>query len=321
MARTRVKPVRAIINRFYSKGRTPMAKIKLRKRFDKFTGLLYILPWIIGFLGFQLYPLIASLFYSFTDFSMVKAPNFAGLRNYKQMFTGDMYFFTSLKATFLYVLYALPVKLCFALIIAVILNSRLKGIGLFRTVYYLPSILGGSVAVSILWRFIFMKDGLLNNMLSFLNLNGFDWIGNPATSLPTLSLLQVWQFGSSMVLFLAGLKQISPTLYEAAAIDGAPAFKRFFKITLPMLSPIILFNLVMQMIQLFQDFTSAFIITPNGGPLKDTYLYGMMLYQNAFQFFKMGYASAQSWILFIIIITFTIIIFRFSDNLVYYEGD
>lgn len=293
----------------------------LNKKLRRYEGYLYIAPWIIGFLGLQLYPLIRSFIYSFTNFSMMKQPSFVGLQNYTQMFTNDPYFYISLKATFLYVLFALPTKLVFALIIAVILNSKLKGIGIFRTIYYLPSILGGSVAVSILWRFIFMKDGLLNNMLAFLNFEPFDWIGNPATSLPVLSLLQVWQFGSPMVLFLAGLKQIPTSLYEAAEIDGASPIKRFFKITLPMLSPIILFNLVMQMVQFFQDFTSAFIITPNGGPLKNTYVFGMMLYQNAFQFFKMGYASAQSWILFAIIITFTIIIFRASDDLVHYEAD
>lgn len=289
------------------------------RKIKKYEGLLYIAPWLAGFLGLQLYPLVISFYYSFTDFSMVKKPNFVGIDNYINIFTNDPYYYQSLKATFLYVLYSLPGKLIFALFIAMLLNKKIRGIGFFRTVYYLPSIFGGSVAVFILWRFIFMKDGLLNNVLSVFNFKAFDWIGNPSTSLPVLSLLQIWQFGSSMVLFLAGLKQIPEQLYEAARIDGASPVKQFFKITLPMLSPIIQFNLVMQMVQLFQDFSSAFIITPNGGPLKDTYLYGMMLYQNAFQFFKMGYASAQSWILFVIIITFTILIFKASNKLVHYE--
>ena len=296
-----------------------MTMIKIKKIAEKYEGLLYISPWIIGFLVLQLYPLILSFIYSFTDFTMLKTPSFTGLDNYVKMFTNDRNYLTSLKVTVYYVLMALPVKLAFALIIAVILNWRLKGIGMFRTIYYLPSILGGSVAVSILWRFIFMKEGLLNNMLSFLNFEAFDWLGDPRTSLGVLSLLQVWQFGSSMVLFLAGLKQIPSSLYEAATIDGASTYKRFINITLPMLSPIILFNTIMQMIQLFQDFTSAFVITPNGGPLRSTYLYGLMLYQNGFEFFKMGYASAQSWVLFVIIISITLIIFRVSDNLVYYE--
>lgn len=298
----------------------PMQKqVALRMRGQ--VGLVYIAPWLIGFLLLQLYPLLASLYYSFTDYTMMKAPVFVGFKNYIYMFTKDPYLLKSLKATFLYVLYALPAKLAFALFIAVMLHREIKGIGMMRTVYYLPSILGGSVAVSILWRFIFMKDGLFNNFLSFMNLARFDWIGNPGTSLPILALLQVWQFGSSMVLFLAGLQQIPTSLYESADIDGACAFYKFFKITLPMLSPILLFNLIMQMVMLFQDFTAAFIITPNGGPLKTSYVFGMMLYQNAFQFFKMGYASAQSWLLFTIIIFFTIVIFRLSDNLVHYEDE
>ncbi|GHT66541.1 sugar ABC transporter permease [Spirochaetia bacterium] len=280
----------------------------------------YIAPWLIGFLVLQLYPLLASLYYSFTDYTMMKRPSLVGIKNYIDMFTNDVYFFKSLKATFLYVLYALPAKLAFALIIAVILNQNIRGINIFRTVYYLPSILGGSVAVSILWRFIFMRDGLLNTVLTSLyHYERFDWIGNPATSLPVLAMLQVWQFGSSMVLFLAGLQQIPQAMYESAEIDGASALTRFFRITLPMLSPIILFNLIMQMVQLFQEFTAAFIITPNGGGLKTTYVYGMMIYQNAFQFFRMGYASAQSWILFVVIISLTLIIFRLSDDLVHYE--
>ncbi len=284
-------------------------------------GYVYILPWLLGFLGLQLYPLLSSLFYSFTEYTMIKAPRVVGLANYVDMFTKDPYFFKSLRATFLYVLFALPSKLIMALLVAVILNRKIRGIGAFRTVYYLPSIMGGSVAVSILWRFLFMKDGLVNNFLSFLQFQRFDWIGNPATSLPVLALLQVWQFGSSMVLFLAGLQQIPQALYESAEIDGATKPRIFFRITLPLLSPIILFNLVMQMIQLFQEFTAAFIITPNGGGLKTTYVYGMMLYQNAFQFFKMGYASAQSWVLFIIIIFFTILVFKSSSGLVHYEDE
>jgi oligogalacturonide transport system permease protein len=283
---------------------------------------LYIAPWLFGFLVLQLYPLLASFYYSFTDYTMMKSPSLVGIKNYITMFTGDVYYYTSLKATFLYVLYALPSKLIFALVIAVILNNKIRGIDIFRTVYYLPSILGGSVAVSILWRFIFMKDGLLNTVLtSLLPYERFDWIGNPSTSLPVLAMLQTWQFGSSMVLFLAGLQQIPRAMYESAEIDGAGAVARFFRITLPMLAPIILFNLIMQMVQLFQEFTAAFIITPNGGGLKTTYVYGMMLYQNAFQFFRMGYASAQSWILFVIIISITLIIFRLSDELVHYEDE
>ena len=282
--------------------------------------MFYLTPWIIGFLAFQLYPLVMSFLYSFTDFTMLNDYKFVGLQNYIKIFTNDRLFLKSMKATFMYVAIALPLKMIISLFIAGLLNQKLKGISIFKVVYYLPSIFGGSVAITILWRFIFMKTGLLNTLIGalFSGYNAFDWIGSPKTSLPVISLLQVWQVGSSMVLFLAGLKQVPDSLYEAADIDGANAVQKYFRITLPMLSPIILFNLVMQMIQLFQDFTAAFVIT-GGGALKETYLYGLMLYENGFRYFKMGYASAQSWVLFVIIILFTFAIFRLSDGLVHYE--
>lgn len=282
--------------------------------------MAYLTPWIIGFLAFQLYPLVMSFLYSFTDFTMLNDYKFVGLQNYIKIFTNDRLFLKSMKATFMYVAIALPLKMIISLFIAGLLNQKLRGISVFKVVYYLPSIFGGSVAITILWRFIFMKTGLLNTLIGalFSGYQAFDWIGSPKTSLPVISLLQVWQFGSSMVLFLAGLKQVPDSLYEAAEIDGANAVQKYFRITLPMLSPIILFNLVMQMIQLFQDFTAAFVIT-GGGALKETYLYGLMLYENGFRYFKMGYASAQSWVLFVIIIIFTFAIFRLSDGLVHYE--
>ena len=240
--------------------------------------MFYLTPWIIGFLAFQLYPLVMSFLYSFTDFTMLNDYKFVGLQNYIKIFTNDRLFLKSMKATFMYVAIALPLKMIISLFIAGLLNQKLKGISIFKVVYYLPSIFGGSVAITILWRFIFMKTGLLNTLIGalFSGYKAFDWIGSPKTSLPVISLLQVWQFGSSMVLFLAGLKQVPDSLYEAADIDGANAVQKYFRITLPMLSPIILFNLVMQMIQLFQDFTAAFVIT-GGGALKETYLYGLML--------------------------------------------
>lgn len=292
---------------------------KLRpKRKSNYVGLLFISPWIIGFLVFQLYPFIASLVYSFTDYTLLKAPQFVGLKNYIYMFTQDEHFYQSLKATLLYVLMAVPGKLIFALIIAIILNRKINGVGIYRTVYYLPSILGGSIAISILWEFLFMKEGIINIFFSFFRLEPIDWLGSPKFALFTISLLTVWQFGSSMVIFLAGLKNIPAELYEAARVDGASKLRTFFSITLPMLSPIILFNLVMQTINAFQEFTSAFVIT-NGGPLYSTYLYGMMLYENAFSYYKMGYAAAQSWVLFIIMILVSILIFLSSKKWAFYE--
>lgn len=290
-----------------------------RKRYN-YTGYLYILPWIIGFLLLQLVPLINSFWYSFTNFQLLGDPKFLGLENYKKIFTADPTFLQLLKVTSYYVLIAVPLKISFALVIAIILNQNIKGINLFRTLYYIPSILGGSVAISVLWKYLFMNQGVVNNLIGQFGFKAVDWLGDPRFALGTISLVTVWQFGSSMLLFLAGLKQIPVSQYEAARIDGAGRMRIFWQITIPELSPIILFNLIMQMINAFQDFTSAFVIT-QGGPLKSTYLYGLMLYDQGFKFFKMGYSSALSWILFaIIILFFTSLTFRSSESWVHY-GD
>lgn len=285
------------------------------------SGLLYILPWIIGFAVFQLYPLLSSLYYSFTDYSAFGTADFIGLENYKMLFTFDSNFVKSLRVTILYVVITIPLKLIFALFIAMLLSMKLRGVNLFRTVYYIPSILGASVAVATLWRFLFMRDGLINAMLQSIGIEcTVDWIGDKRFALLTISLLAVWQFGSSMVLFLAGIKQIPQHLYEAASIDGASRLRQFFVITIPMLTPIIFFNMIMQTILAFQDFTAPFLITA-GGPANETYLYGMYLYDNAFRFYKMGYACALSWVLFVIIIAFTVLMFRSSARWVFYSEE
>ncbi|WP_080832357.1 carbohydrate ABC transporter permease [Cohnella massiliensis] len=294
------------------------APVRRKKRKGQAIGLAYISPWLIGFLVLTLFPFVASLVYSFTDYNMVGSFHFVGLANYVEMFTNDPTFAQSLKVTLLYVLMAVPAKLAIALLVAMALNIKMKGIGFYRTIYYLPSILGGSIAVSVLWRFLFMKEGLVNSMLSSLSISPINWLGDPKLALFTISLLPVWEFGSSMVLFLAGLKQVPQELYEAAKVDGAARFRTFFHITLPLLTPIVLFNLIMQTINAFQQFTAAFVIT-DGGPMKSTYLYGLMLYDNSFQFFKMGYASAQSWILFVIILLFTLVLFKTSNRWAHYE--
>lgn len=281
-------------------------------------GYLYMLPWIIGFLAFQLYPFAASFVYSFTDFSILRPMRFVGLNNYIRMFTADRMFWNSLKVTFLYVLMAVPGKLVFALFIAMVLNMKIRFINVFRTIYYLPSILGGSVAISILWRFLFSRTGTVNAFIGMLGLKPLDWLGDPNLALGTMGLLVVWQFGSSMVLFLAGLKNIPAEIYEAARVDGANRVRIFFTVTIPLLSPVIFFNLIMQMINAFKEFNAPYLIT-NGGPLQSTYLYGVMLYDNAFTYLKMGYASAQSWVLFAIIMGFTAITFKSSPYWTYYE--
>ena len=275
-------------------------------------AFVFLAPWIIGFLVFQAYPFLASAVYSFTDLSMLKEYKFIGLKNYQQIFTRDQNFVQSMKVTVIYVLVSVPLKLAFALFIAMLLNMKVKGIGIFKTLYYLPSILGGSVGIAILWRFLFNKSGFVNLLFSKIGLPAVDWLGSPKVSLLTISLLAVWQFGSSMILFLAALKQIPRDLYEAAQVDGAGRVRIFFTITLPMITPIVLFNIVMQMINAFQEFSAPFLIT-KGGPLKATYLYGLMLYDTAFTYLKMGYASALSWIMFIIIMILTALIFKSSE--------
>lgn len=288
------------------------------KALKKNKGIFFILPWIIGLIWFQLYPFVKSFYYSFTDYAMLNEAEFVGLKNYIRLFTTDMEFWPSLRVTAAYALIVVPCKLAFALAIAMLLNMKVKGIGLFRTLYYLPSILGGSVAIAVVWKILFMRDGAINNLLANIGIGPIDWIGHPKTALGTICVLSVWQFGSSMVLFLAALKQVPQSLYEAAIIDGSNSVQRFFKITLPMITPILFFNLIMQMINALQEFTSAFIIT-GGGPMKSTYVLGMKLYTDAFKYYKMGYASALSWIMFVIIISMTLLVFRSSSAWVYYE--
>ncbi len=281
-------------------------------------GLIFISPWIIGFAVFQLFPLLDSLYYSFTNYNPLKGCRFIGIDNYVKMFCKDNKVIPSMLTTLLYVLMSVPAKILSALLIALLLNRKIRGIHLFRTVYYLPSIFGGSVAISILWRFLFKSDGVVNHILEFFHIAGPNWLGSPKTALLTVSLVSVWQFGSSMVLFLAGLKQIPAEMYESARVDGSTSWKSFFKITLPFLSPVIFFNLLMQLINAFQEFTLPFVIT-NGGPANATYLYSMMIYDNAFQYLNMGYASAESWVLFLIMAAVTAVIFKSSSVWVFYK--
>ena len=244
--------------------------------------------------------------------------HFVGLANYTQIFTNDPDFNKSLWVTMAYVLMTLPMKLIFSLFIALLVNNKIRGVGIYRTVYYLPSILGGSVTVALLWQFLFERQGIVNTLMAKFGIPFVDWMGDPHISLFTLSLLSVWQFGSSMVLFLAGLKQIPVELYEAGRVDGASRSRMFFNITLPMLSPIIFFNLVIQLIGTFQEFTAAYVVT-QGGPIKSTYVYALFLYDQAFKFYKMGYASALSWVFFIIIMAITALLFKSSSLWTFYE--
>lgn len=283
----------------------------------RWTGFYYILPWLIGFSLFQLYPFIASLAYSFTKYSFGKTPQFIGLDNYIRLFTRDRQFMSTLSITARYVLMAVPGKLTVALLVAMVLNAKVRGIGVYRTVYYMPSILGGSVAVSVLWRVLFMRNGAINRIISGFGFGPVDWLTDPRIALVTISMMQIWQFGSAMVIFLAALKQIPSELYEAAEVDGANRLRKFVSITLPQISSVLFFNLIMQSIQAMQNFTSAFVVT-NGGPMKSTYIIGMKLYDDAFVNRKIGYASAESWVMFIIILALTLLVFKSSDAWVYY---
>ncbi|NBJ98670.1 sugar ABC transporter permease [bacterium 1xD8-48] len=297
---------------------TAVTKTKRRLRRD-YQAYLYILPWLVGFAVLQLYPFLSSFVYSFADYSIGSEASFIGLGNYQKLFTQDKEFWNSLKVTLLFAFYTVPGKLIMALAVAVFLNRDIKGINLIRTLYYIPSLFGGSVAIAILWKLMFLDNGVINAVLSMLHLPSVQWLGDTRYALKTICALEIWQFGSSMVMFLAALKQVPKSLYEAARIDGAGKVKIFFHITLPQISSIILFNLLIQMIQALQNFTSASIIT-DGGPLKSTQVLGLKLYKEGFAYFKMGYASAVSWVVFTVIMIMTAIIFATSKLWVHY-GD
>lgn len=283
-------------------------------------GYLFISPWLLGFLLLTLWPMIQSMYYSFTKYTLLDAPEWIGLRNYERIFADDEMFRQSLKITILFVVLSVPLKLFSALMVAMVLNKKIKGISVYRTFIYLPSLIGSSIAVAILWQNIFGINGFINRFLSYFGIEGISWISNPNTALGTLIILVAWQFGSSMVIFLAGLKQIPAELYEASSVDGASKVRQFFSITLPMLSPVLLFNLVLQTIGSFQMFTQAFIIT-KGGPINSTYMYALYLYDRAFSRYEMGYASALAWILLVVIAIVTALIFASSRYWVFYETE
>jgi multiple sugar transport system permease protein len=284
-------------------------------------GYMFMLPWLFGFFVFSVGPIVASLYLSFTKYDLLSAPVWNGLRNYVVMFTMDPRFVKALKVTAVYVVLSVPLQLALALAVAMVLNRGLRGLSLYRAFYYLPSLLGGSVAIAILWRQVFGLNGILNQGLALVGIQGTSWIGTPDTAVYTLVLLRIWQFGSPMIIFLAGLKQIPRELYEAAEIDGVSRVGGFTKITLPLLSPIIFFNLIMQLISALQVFTQAFIVSGGtGGPVDSTLFYALYLYQQGFASFRMGYASAMAWVLLGIIGLLTVLAFRSSRFWVYYEA-
>ncbi|KPH04796.1 ABC transporter permease [Rhizobium acidisoli] len=282
---------------------------------------LLLLPWFAGLIFLTAGPLLSSFYLAFTDYDMFNSPNWVGLQNFEDMFLYDPRFMTALGVTLTYVLLGVPLNLVFALGIALLLNLKVRGLGMFRAIYYLPSLLGSSVAVAVMWRQIFGGQGVMNSLLASFGFVGSNWIAHPSYALYTLVILHIWQFGSAMIVFLAGLQQIPRELYEAAEIDGAGPWSKFRRVTLPMLTPVIFFNLVLGVINSFQAFTAAYIVSGgSGGPSDATLFYTLYLYQEGFTHFRMGYASAMGWILLVIIGAFTALNFWISRRWVFY-GD
>ena len=291
----------------------------LKKLLKRNKGYIYLLPWLIGFLVFKFYPFLSSAYYSLTNYNLFKDNlQFIGLQNYQSILNTSKYV-KSFIITFKYAFMTVPLKLVFALFIAYLLNFKIKGINIFRTIYYIPSILGGSVAIAVLWQFLFQNEGLINMIFGALGIPPVNWLGSPDHALFVISLLRVWQFGSAMVVFLAALKGVPNDLYEAASIDGCSRPRQFLNITIPMITPVIFFNFITQLCQAFQEFNGPFVIT-NGGPRGSTTLISILIYQNAFKTYKMGLASAMAWMLFIIVATLTAISF-FSQKYWVYYGD
>ena len=280
----------------------------------------FIAPWTIGFIIFTLGPMLASLFFSFTEYDIVSAPRWIGLTNYINLIH-DQLFWHSLGVTFKYAVIALPLGLTVSYMIAVLLNQKISGINIWRTVYFLPSVIAG-VAVALLWARIFdPKFGILNPFLAQFGIKGPGWLSDPQWAVPALVIMSLWSVGGNIIIYLAGLQGVPTDLYDAAKVDGATAWQRFRHVTLPMTTPVIFYNLILGLIGTFQYFTEVYVLTNgSGNPARSTLFYNLYLYQNAFKYFHMGYASTMAWVLFIIVLGFTLLIFRSSDAWVYYEG-
>ncbi len=311
-------------------------RFSLRRR-EALTGYLFISPWIIGFIIFTLGPMIASLYYSFTDYDIISPPVWNNFANYKKIFSGiipalishdstklgDPIFWQSLKVTLTYAVMALPLGLIFGFFVAVLLNQKIRGVNFWRTIYFLPSVIAG-VAVALLWSRIFNpRVGILNPIIqAIFHVKGPGWLGDPQWAVPSLVIMGLWGIGGGMIIYLAGLQGVPTDFYDAAKVDGANLIQRFRHITLPMMTPVIFYNLVLGMIGTFQYFTEVYVITNGeGGPVRSTLFYNLYLYQNAFRYNHMGYAATMAWILFIIVLVLTLLVFRSSEVWVYYEGE
>lgn len=280
-------------------------------------GFLYVLPWLIGFIIFKIYPLVSSFYYSFTNLGLSRKLSFVGFKNYIDIFTKDLVIKDSVIATSKYVFVGVPFKIIFALLVATILSSKLKGINFFRTVYYIPSILSGSLSLCILWKLLFRDDGIVNSYLAMLNLPAVPWLTSKHIAIYSLCLLMAYGFGSSMVIFLAGLKQIPNELLEASQIEGCSKIQTYFKVKLPLITPMIFFNLIMQIVFAFQSLTEPYIIT-KGGPINSTMVLVLKLYNEAFINMCIGYGCAISWVMFAALGLITLLIFKSEKYWVHY---
>jgi multiple sugar transport system permease protein len=298
------------------------AGLKARNRRETATGYTFLLPWMIGFLGLTLGPMLYSLYLAFTRYNLFTDPEWVGLDNFVRMFTEDPQYIQSVQITLVYVLVGTPIKLAAALAVAMLLNYRDKGSTFFRSSFYAPSLIGASVSVAIVWRAMFSTDGPVDNTLSLFGIELGGWVGNVALVLPMMILLAVWQFGAPMVIFLAGLKQVPKELYEAAEVDGAGPIRKFRSVTFPMLSSVIFFNLLLELINAFQVFASAYIISNgSGGPAGMTNFYTVYLYKRGFADLQMGYAAAMAWVLVIVVAIIAAILFKTQKSWVHYAGD
>lgn len=291
------------------------------RRAENRAAYIFLAPWLIGIIGITALPMLASLYLSFTNYGVIGLPTWVGFDNYVRLFTSDRRFIKSIWVTLTYVGWSVPLVLIFSLAIAVALNRGLKGLAIYRSLFYIPSLIGASVGIGLLWKEVFGERGVVNDILGWFGIAGRGWINNPTFALPTVITLHVWTFGASMVIFLAALRQIPESYYEAASIDGANAWQRFKRITLPLITPVIFFNTVLLLIGSFQSFTQAFVVSNGrGGPVDSTLLYSLYLYQQAFQQLQMGYASAMAWILLVAIGLATALMFWSARFWVFY-GD
>ena len=291
------------------------------ERINLRNGLLFASPYIFGFSVFMLYPLLASIYYSFTQFNVINPPVWIGTENYRSLFLEDERFWVSLYNTLYYTAFSVPLGLALAIGLAVLLNQKVRGMAAYRTIFFLPTIVP-IVASSVLWMWVLNPEsGLVNGLLlQFFGIEGPGWLADATWSKPSLVIMSLWSVGGAMVIFLAGLADVPYELYEVAEIDGAGPLRKFWNVTMPMLTPVILFNLVMGLINAFQFFTQVYIMT-GGGPVDSTLLYALYLYQNAFAYLRMGYASAMAWMLFVVILGATLAVLASSKRWVHYHGE